>query len=960
LHRLFALLAAGSLGLAATGCNFGSTTSATGTDGGGFSVEAGQGFEASTGPDAAQTHDAAPQDAALDTTPDSEAGPPPSAKLSGATATGGSSADFGSVEVGKASAPLSIVVSNGGTAATSALTASLAGTNASSFFIDSDGCTGKTLAPSTTCSVSLHFTPAAAGTLSASLTVDAATGGQVSLPLTGQGVTPGALSITPSSQDFGSATTGTTVPVKTFTVTNTGMSTTAAITMSVTGSAAPDFVISQDTCTGKTLAGSATCTLAVTFGPATAGPLSASLDATAGNNTATSSLSGTGVGPAAFSVMPATFGFVSTAVGTSSAAQTFTVTNTGGEPSGVPQVAVAGANPADFVLSANTCTTALTAGATCTFAVTFTPSTATGESATVNVTGTSTAPAAATLTGTGLTPVTLVIAPATGFTGNFDTVGLGKTASGSMTLTNTGQVAMTVAPSIASANKDFTISSGTPACSTPLGIGATCQFVVTFAPSAPASTESSLLTASAAGAKSGTYTVSGTGATPTLTISPPATWPGFGTVEVGSSATADFTVTNTGPVATDVAPTVTSSNPDFAVSNGAHPCTGVLALNGGTCDFVVTFAPKATVTNDSSTLTASVTPGTAGTYTVSGSGAVPTLSIVVPTGFNGFGYVTVGQSETETYQLTNTGPVTSSVPSFTSTNGDFTVAQPSGTGCTTTLAAGASCYFNVVFKPTSSASPESTVITATPQIGNAGTTTVTGQGGVGLLQGLAAWTATPSDQGITSQQTSFTITNNGHGTTNPLTVTPPAASSAFNLQSDTCAGVSLAPGQPCTIAVNFTPNANNSSVATIATATLTVTDSASDAPSAALSGLVLSPTPWIVFSPSPGNFGTGLTLNTLYTLTFTGTNYSSQQATIASVTPFGGGGSDYVLGAGAGTTCNGATLAGYGQPGGYTCTYVLDLTPKSDNTGFGATASLTAKNSANVSIGPGDPLQGSW
>ena len=951
MHRSIALIVAATLAFAATGCNFGQTT-ATGNDSGiGFETGPAPVFDAGPGVDAPSSHDAAP---GVDATPEAEAGP--TAKLTAATSTGATTADFGTLEVGKASASVSVVVSNGGAGTTSSLTVTLGTTDASSFSIDSDGCTGKTLAPSTTCSVSVHFTPAAAGTLSDTLDVGASDGGQVGITLTGQGVTPGALSVSPASQDFGTVTTGNTSSATTFTVTNTGQSATAAITMSTTGSSASAFVIpqAQDTCTGQTLAGGATCTLAVTFAPATAGTFSAALAAAAGTSTATSSLSGTGVGPAVFTVTPAPFDFGSVVQGTSSAPQSFTVQNAGGTASDTPQVALSGGNAADFGTSASTCNGGLTPGATCTFSVTFTPSTTAGEGTTIDVTGTATTAGTATLTGTGLTPPTpptLAIAPGTGFSGSFGTVGVGKTAQANMTLRNTGQVTTPAAPTIVSANPDFTISPGTPPCNAALAGGASCGFVVTFSPSASASAESSLITASAPQSTSGTYTVSGTGATPTLAISPPASWPGFGTVEVGSTATATFTVTNTGPVATDTAPAVQSSNPDFAVSAGSPPCNAPLLVNA-TCDFVVTFAPKSTVTNDASTLTASVTPGTAGTYTVSGSGAVPTL-VVTALSSTAFGFVTVGQSASLSFQVQNTGSVTSSGLTVSTSNNDFT---PSTTCDATVLGPGATCDFDVVFKPSSSASPESSVITATPAVGNAGTITVTGQGGVGVLSAIAAWIAPATAQG-SANQTTYTIANNGHGSTGPLTVTPPAASSAFNLQADTCNGTTLAAGQKCAITVNFSPTTTNSTPATTASATLTVTDSASDTESAGLSGLVLSATAYVVFSPSPASYGTVVAGSSGNYLTLTGTNYSTQQAVIGQVQILNVAG--YRIGTLAGSTCVNGTVAAYGQSGD-TCSHTLSLTAAGPTTSLPANAGVQADNANATPIGPIDTVQASW
>ena len=76
------------------------------------------------------------------------------------------------------------------------------------------------------------------------------------------------------------------------------------------------------------------------------------------------------------SVSPPTVTFGSQAVGTTSAAQTNTVTNVGNSTVGISSIELAGTNPSDFAQSTN-CGSTIAAGASCTITVTFQP-TATG------------------------------------------------------------------------------------------------------------------------------------------------------------------------------------------------------------------------------------------------------------------------------------------------------------------------------------------------------------------------------------------------------------------------------------------------------------------------------------------------------------------------------------------------------------------------------------------------------
>lgn len=867
MKRAFLVLAAGASVILAAGCFSSDKSNQTGDAG--FTPEGGVDFDsgADGGEDASVTPDAASHDAAtpMDARPDveAEAGPMPQASLT--ASTGGSSmSNFGPEQIGMSSASATVVVGNAGNGPTGALAVMLAGPNSAEFVIDSDGCSGKTLAPSTTCKVSVHFAPTMAGAATAALDLSATPGGHASITLSGQGVTPGSLAITPAMKDFGSFTTGASSPTQTFTVSNSGGSATPAVTVAVNGANAGDFAISMNACSGPIAAGGS-CTLDVAFAPSAAGTRTASLAATAGAFTATASLSGTGLAPAAFSLTPASWAFTSVTVGSTSAPQTFTLTNTGGDTSGVPQLAITGANAADFSLSPSPCATALAGGASCMFTVSFTPSVAAAETATLGATATSTAPASAGLSGTGLSPAALAIAPQGGFTGSFGPVELTHSSSASFTLQNNGQSATGAAPTITSSNGDFQVNAG--GCTASLGAGATCPFSVVFAPSSTGS-ESAVITASASGAGTATYTLSGTGAVPVLAVTPPSGWTGFGTVDVGSSTSATFTVTNTGQVGTDAAPTLTSSDTtEFSIGSGSTPCTATLAP-GGTCNFLLTFAPTSVVSNAQTTLTASVTPGTSVPYTASGSASVSTLQV----SGTPFGYVTLGKSATLTYSVTNSGPwPVNGAVTVSSTSSDFVPSASCGP-----LAVNQSCNFNVTFTP-STTSPEMATITASAPPNNAGTYTATGQGAVGALGAISAWNAPATVQGSTSS-TTYTIANNGYGATNPLSISGVTAGTGiFNLQADACSGQSLAPGGKCTFQVVFAPTTSNSSPGTSQSATVTVTDSASDKVSALVSGVPLYNGVYLVISPATASYG-NVTTGQSPSLPFTMTNYGSQAA----------------------------------------------------------------------------------
>jgi hypothetical protein len=72
-------------------------------------------------------------------------------------------------------------------------------------------------------------------------------------------------------------------------------------------------------------------------------------------------------------VSPGSLNFGEVALGTTSAAQTVTITNTLSTTLTFGTISLVGADPGDFGISANTCGSSLAAGASCTISLTFTP-----------------------------------------------------------------------------------------------------------------------------------------------------------------------------------------------------------------------------------------------------------------------------------------------------------------------------------------------------------------------------------------------------------------------------------------------------------------------------------------------------------------------------------------------------------------------------------------------------------
>ena len=291
---------------------------------------------------------------------------------------------FGSVTVGATAAAKAVTVSNSGGAGATGL--AIASSDAAKFPLASNA-GGATLAAGASCTVNVAYAPAAAGADSGTVTVSFSGGAPIAVALTGTGTAaPTAnLSAAPATIAFGNVTVGQTSAGTTVTVTNGGNA--AATAVAFANGNATEFVVGSNTC-GATIAAGASCTLVVAYSPAAAGADNTTLTITyAGGGAVSIPLSGTGMtstpppGTGQLS-LPAAAPFGSQVVGTASAAQTITLSNTGS--AAVTVSSITSSNAAEFAVSASNCAV-VNAGASCSFALTFTPSAEGSRSAAISV-----------------------------------------------------------------------------------------------------------------------------------------------------------------------------------------------------------------------------------------------------------------------------------------------------------------------------------------------------------------------------------------------------------------------------------------------------------------------------------------------------------------------------------------------------------------------------------------------
>ena len=230
---------------------------------------------------------------------------------------------------------------------------------------------------------------------------DNASGSPQTVGLTGTGTTPAA-SLSPASLTFSDQNVGTRSAPQAATLSNTGNAPLALSSITIAGADSGDFA--QTNNCGSSLAAGAHCTISVTFTPATTGTRTATLAVSdnASGSPQQVSLTGTGTRPAA-SVSPTSVLFVlPQLVGTTSAPQTVTLSNTGTGTLTISSIAISGGNSGDFAQT-NNCGSSVAPGASCSISVTFAPTGILVRTSTLVITdNASGSPQQVSLTGTGL------------------------------------------------------------------------------------------------------------------------------------------------------------------------------------------------------------------------------------------------------------------------------------------------------------------------------------------------------------------------------------------------------------------------------------------------------------------------------------------------------------------------------------------------------------------------------
>jgi cardiolipin synthase len=240
---------------------------------------------------------------------------------------------------------------------------------------------------------------------------------------------------------------------------------------------------------------------------------------------------------AQLSLSVSSLAFNSVNAGQTSAAQTVTLSSTGGL--GVTITGFTLSDTTDYAMS-NTCTAQLTLTTTCALSVTFKPQTAASLSATISIASNGVgSPQTVTLTGAGTTAPTAAALTLSVTTLAFPSTTVGQTsAARTVTLTNTGGLAASISGITLSDTSNYAMTS---TCGASLASTATCTLSVTFRPQTAASLPATISIASNGVGSPQTVTLTGAGANSTSALTYklyvfPAVFPETNTADASVSA----------------------------------------------------------------------------------------------------------------------------------------------------------------------------------------------------------------------------------------------------------------------------------------------------------------------------------------------------------------------------------------------------------------------------------------
>src|SRR6185437_10481538 len=508
-------------------------------------------------------------------------------------------------------------------------------------------------------------------------------------------------------------------------------------------------------------------------------------------------------------VNPSSLTFPDQSVGTSSTAQTVTLSNTGTAAMNPTLIQIG----AGFSETDNCQGTTVSGGGSCDIQVIFSPEAVGPASAQMtiaaNVNG---GQVTVDLSGTGTAAGVVTANPATV---NFGSV-LTGTSSAPVSVTINNASTATVPIDSVGISGPFSIVSNSCG-TTSLAAQSSCQIQIDFAPSQEGAATGTLSINDGEGLQ--TVALQGTGASaPTDSLS--STSLVFPDTAVGQlSAAQSVQITNSG----DEPLTSIAAGVSAGFQIASNNCTAQLAAHSS-CAIAVEFAP-AQAGAQSGTLTVSDLLRTQ-TVSLSGLGLSAPFFSVSPLSLTFAEQQTGVVSAPQTVTVKNAGGAPMANVGFQIFGGGSTSFQVSATTCGAMLNSGSSCTAQVVFNPKAGGGIAATLAVSASTLG-VSPATVTLSGTAQLASGLSvnpaelSFAAVSPGQATPSQTVTVTNASNSSITSLAIAVSPP-----FVLTQNTCIG-SLGAGAQCTASVAFAPETNAAASGTLTVSSPSVTTPAS-------------------------------------------------------------------------------------------------------------------------------------
>ncbi len=725
------------------------------------------------------------------------------------------------------------------------------------FFVTSSTCLGTPIPSNGTCTINIQFTPTGNGPRGSLLQIisNAGTGTNTALVLLGTGVSP-AISTIPTGLNFGTQLVNVVSAPLSVIVQNTGNAPLTITSLTVGGTNAADFIINTNFCLGTPIAPGDACGVSVTFRPGALGPRNATLNI-AGNATnspvivALAGVGGTGLPSIDFipAVLP-TFG--NWTVGTTSTPQTIIVTNRGTSSLLITNIALAGSNPGDFLLSTNTCLNSpVPPGGSCTVQVLFTPQ-ASGDrlADVVFFSNSGGSPHSYRVKGAGIAP---------GICPNPSVLTFGAqpvnitSAPLPLTILNCGNAPLVIT-NIAVESPDagdFSITNNT-CLGAPIAPGDACSLSVTFRPGALGPRNAQLRIWGNATNSPVTVLLSGTGtnAAPSIGFSPTSL--SFGNQPVGStSAVQTVTITNAGNASLIISAIFPNGgfSSDYTVTN--NTCTVIPA--GGSCSVGVLFHPSATGPRPSAVRILSNSGSGINDVPITGNGTAPAM-VLQPSSLN-YGTQAVSVASVPQFvfaQSVGDAPLVITNVAVIGTNStDFIVTNNPCVGVS--LPPGDSCGIGISFRPSGIGVRTAQLVVFSTATNSPQVATLTGVGATNVPAiAINPLSLTFADQlvGTTSAVQQITISNPG---TASLAISDTAFvggnTDSFVIVNNTCQSGVIPPGGNCVIGIASAPKVSGP----LSTTLRILHNAGNGTNTVAIFGSGIAPA--ITFIPDPLDFG---------------------------------------------------------------------------------------------------------